>query len=317
MIKSLQQATQHLSNLQAQVDATYNAANDRIGDISKRLGFPYYGRSKSIVSFSSKIETGRFKRVSEMNDLVAFSVIVDTLADESKLIDEVRKDFTVTEEKKRATTRKAPDVFRFDNTRLTLQIDSLSPDGSLLPIELQVRTAFEHAWQVVTHDRTYKGKTCEWQALRLAAQMRAHVEQLDLIALEFDVLTKRLTKQSDKRTDRLVDTVKWLRRLVDDGVLTEPELPDDWIRVADSICFLLEKHAENHKAWLKKVRNEIEAEKAGPGLPASLTFFQVFVGLAVRNGLTALDVDQKYFDLTNVAMLLGVDLDGFHEFNYS
>ena len=59
----------------------------------------------------------------------------------------------------RNSTKKSPDVFRFDSTRIICK--SQNHQGSdeaifKIPFEIQSLTSFEHAWQVTTHSLTYK-----------------------------------------------------------------------------------------------------------------------------------------------------------------
>ena len=55
-----------------------------------------------------------------------------------------------------------------------------------ITFEIQVKSAFEHAWAVSTHDLVYKSPEIDWKRLRLAAQIKANVEQLDTLILAFE-----------------------------------------------------------------------------------------------------------------------------------
>ena len=55
-----------------------------------------------------------------------------------------------------------------------------------IQFEIQVKSAFEHAWSVSTHDLVYKNSEINWRKLRLAAQIKATVEQLDMLILAFE-----------------------------------------------------------------------------------------------------------------------------------
>ena len=81
--------------------------------------------------------------------------------------------------------------------RVSVRCDSIhrktSPDNSMpnpLPehrirFEIQIRSAFEHAWSVTTHALSYKAGKVDWRVSRLASQMKAAVEQLDGLAMAF------------------------------------------------------------------------------------------------------------------------------------
>ena len=55
-----------------------------------------------------------------------------------------------------------------------------------IQFEIQVQTAFEHAWVAVTHDGVYKGGVVDWRRQRLAASLKAAVEQIDLMVVGFE-----------------------------------------------------------------------------------------------------------------------------------
>jgi hypothetical protein len=83
----------------------------------------------------------------------------------------------------RNDTRKPPDVFRFEATRFIGMLHrpaGTDPKEPLfnLAFEVQVRSAFEHAWSVTTHELVYKSQSVDWKRMRLAAQLKAAVEQL-------------------------------------------------------------------------------------------------------------------------------------------
>jgi hypothetical protein len=107
-------------------------------------------------SVSEKIETGRFTRWSDLDDLFACCIVIPTLADEMGVLELLRGAFQQVEHRARASTRKDRSVFRFDSTRFigTLwPIPNNEPAAGISDIrfEVQIRTAFEHAWSVTTH----------------------------------------------------------------------------------------------------------------------------------------------------------------------
>jgi hypothetical protein len=100
--------------------------------------------------------------------------------------------------KRRGSSNKAPEVFRFDTTRFIGKLripENISTDDPLYQIqfEVQVPSAFEHAWSVTTHALTYKGEHVEWNRFRLAAQLKAAVEQLDILILAFEETSSKIS----------------------------------------------------------------------------------------------------------------------------
>jgi ppGpp synthetase/RelA/SpoT-type nucleotidyltranferase len=147
--------------------------------------FAYSSRIKALDSLAEKIESGRYKDWNSVDDFVGAVIIIPSITYEPKILRFLETSFMKVEIKKRGSTLKSSDVFRFDTTRF---IGKLRPIGNgeiinTINFEVQIRSAFEHAWSVTTHDLAYKSKTIDWKILRLAAQLKSSVEQLDMITL--------------------------------------------------------------------------------------------------------------------------------------
>ncbi|TAE84869.1 MAG: hypothetical protein EAZ83_04645 [Oscillatoriales cyanobacterium] len=151
-----------------------------------KKGYALTSRVKNIESLAEKIETGRFKKWSELDDLFGCTVIIPNLSQEQDIIKFCQDTFQVTKILKRGQNKKSPDTFKFDSTRIYARlksvedtnIDNLSSIFNVI-FEIQIKSAFEHAWAVSTHDLVYKSSEIDWKKLRLAAQIKAIVEQLD------------------------------------------------------------------------------------------------------------------------------------------
>jgi ppGpp synthetase/RelA/SpoT-type nucleotidyltranferase len=68
-----------------------------------------------------------------------------------------------------------------------------------LLFEVQIKSAFDHAWSTATHDLTYKAQQIDWRRLRLAAQIKAIVEQLDVAILGFEKMAPLIAENPDRR----------------------------------------------------------------------------------------------------------------------
>src|ERR1043166_5046381 len=74
-------------------------------------------RIKTLESVSEKVETGRFDGWCKLDDLVATTIVIPTLAHERRVIEFLRESFQEVLIRPRGSALKAPDVFRFDCTR--------------------------------------------------------------------------------------------------------------------------------------------------------------------------------------------------------
>ncbi|MGL5941240.1 MAG: hypothetical protein ACRC2S_12740 [Waterburya sp.] len=186
------------------LDRKYNQYEPFIQEVAKKVketllnfcdakGYAFTSRIKTIESLAEKIETGRFKKWSDLDDLFACTIIIPSLSHEKEVIEFCKNTFEIIRIIKRGQNKKSPDTFRFDSTRIYTQIknNNAITQGNELSIyqikfEIQIKSAFEHAWSVSTHNLVYKNSEIDWRKLRLAAQIKATVEQLDMLILAFE-----------------------------------------------------------------------------------------------------------------------------------
>src|SRR5262249_29436798 len=83
----------------------------------EKRGFAYVGRTKMLESLAEKIESGRYRKWSEIDDLFGCAVVIPTLAEEDSVLEFLNSLFVQVVIRKRGTTLKSPDVFRFEATR--------------------------------------------------------------------------------------------------------------------------------------------------------------------------------------------------------
>ncbi|SRR6266487_515805 len=208
-------------------------------------------RIKSLASVSEKIETGRFEKWTDLDDIVACSVVVPTAVREKDVLAFLRSVYETRDVRYRNSTRKPPDVFRFDTTRfigaLTFQ------DGLDLPIdiarvqfEVQIPTIFEHAWQVVTHDLVYKSADVDWGRQRLAAQLKAAVEQIDLLISSFEASAGSLEVSQYPDLELRGRLVRLFKGLVQIGVISAELVPESWSRFADNVVALVGTYSNRY-----------------------------------------------------------------------
>lgn len=161
-------------------------------------GFAFTDRIKTLDSLSEKIETGRFVKWSDLDDFYAASIIIPNLNCEAEVINFLQSTYNQVAIKKRGSTLKSPDVFRFESTRFIGKYKQIGvqTDISKINFEVQIKTAFEHAWSVSTHSLVYKANDIDWKLLRLASQLKSSVEQLDMIVSGARQMNSHITEHS-------------------------------------------------------------------------------------------------------------------------
>lgn len=290
--------------------------------------FAYVGRSKSIESLAEKIDTGRFERWDQIDDLFACCVIVPSLGDEPEVLAYLREQFQEVECRSRGATKKDPAVFRFDATRFIGRLNSsiaasASPDVLAVTFEVQIRTAFEHAWSVTTHALTYKSREVNWRHLRLAAQLRAAVEQLDQLVVGFEATASLIPDQDWPEVIARREICAVFSELQKSDRLPPEVVPSSWGRFSENLLSLIRSSSKGYPkdmpAYVSKALRLIEAEVVAATpltFPRSLSLMQFCVGALARGGLFSEApknfyalVSRELLDLYPEAKLLGPGFD--------
>lgn len=273
----------YLEPLRDRVRQTIHAFSDK-------RGFAVFSRVKALESLSEKIETGRFRSWSDLDDIVATTIVVPTLSHEADVVTFLQTVFDEVEIKRRNSTKKAPDVFRFDSTRFigrlhSGQKDALPSEIEKIKFEVQIKSAFEHAWAVTTHALTYKAAAVKWNRLRLAAQMKAAVEQLDLLVLAFEEASLRIDESVWPEIEAKESIAAFFRSAVAAKELPEELTPKDWNRFCDSVYCLVEDSAGIERRQPSQIADEIkkavraELLELGPErIPMSISLWQFTFG---------------------------------------
>lgn len=284
----------------AEVGRRYGREQDVIGAIADRIddilrgycgerGYPFVGREKIVASLGEKIESGRYAAWSELDDLYACSVVIPTLKHESGVLAFLRSTFVEVTTKLRSSTEKSPDVFRFEATRFigTLRAPpGISTEERLYTakFEVQVRTAFEHAWSAATHSLVYKSGTVDWKRMRMAAQIKAAVEQLDTLVLAFESSAELVTEHRSPDVTMRAGVIARLKPFVDTGIIPRDQEPKDWSRFADNFVALV--RAGSRVRW-REMPSRVDAaldlvaaelEEARIPYPRSVSLLQFVLG---------------------------------------
>ena len=284
-------------------------------------GFAFSARSKSIESVAEKIETGRFKRWDEIDDLFACTVVIPTLREELMVLDFLKRVFDTIRVRGRNDSRKAPDVFRFESTRYIGRLRSPEPALSrerlfLIPFEVQIRSAFEHAWSTTTHALVYKSTSVDWKRERLAAQLKAAVEQLDSLILMFEETVEGIVPRDwpDITARRLI--AEYYTEQIGSGRIPKEIAPKDLSRFAENLWGLLRAQYRARDDEIEQyanqainvLRSEIEATP-GELIPRSISLFQYSLGILAKGHIIGDKLHRFYPLLTPELIALYPEVD--------
>ncbi|MCK5763825.1 MAG: hypothetical protein KAH05_06880 [Clostridiales bacterium] len=232
--------------LQSNVDNYFNSNKDK--------RWHYESRIKKPESFTLKIETGRFSKLTEIEDFFACTLVVENLNSLNKAEQIIKKRFKLVERRPKNSniTSKSSECFMFDDTRLYVKWkDNLNtrPTGlNGLLFEVQIKTFLAHAWSVATHDLTYKSDEKSWPKERIAFQIKAMLEHAEISIYDANKLAKsKFLKRTNKSSIRISEMIN----LVNELWLPEV-LPKDKIRLAENIDKLIKNIGIDIKI-LKKI----------------------------------------------------------------
>jgi ppGpp synthetase/RelA/SpoT-type nucleotidyltranferase len=303
------------------LDRQYQQCLPFVEEVAKRVkstlvnfcdkeGYAFTSRIKTIESLAEKIETGRFKRWSDLDDLFACTVIIPRLSQEQDVIDFCRNSFNVTKTLKRGQAKKSPEVFRFDSTRISGKLrstdTSLDPTFNIFNIgfEIQIKSAFEHAWAVSTHDLVYKSSEIDWKKLRLAAQIKSTVEQLDTLILAFETVADVIQESDYPELKKKIKIGKLTNSLFENKIPEELR-PKDLSRFCDNLYRILvsagkDENIQESLDCIKSVINRTSTKK----IPRSISLLQYFFAILVENQIITLPLPNYSCHITQELITL-------------
>lgn len=257
------------------------------------MGFAYLGRTKAPNSLAEKVETGRYDRWSALDDLFGCTVIVPTLEDEPATLTFVQERFETVTLRRRGTTKKDPSVFRYDATRFIgrLRATDLADASPLRTIsfEIQVRTAFEHAWSVATHALAYKGQVTDWRTMRLAAQLKAAVEQLDSLVVGYASVAPLLGEHPWPVVQARAAIEQFFVTEVAAGRIPSDVAPLSWVRFSENFLTIVlgstDRFVSDPSNLVDNALKAVGAEVASltaDSFPRSLSLIQFCIGALVK-----------------------------------
>ncbi len=267
---------------------------DTIKNFCENNGFAFIYRFKQIESLAEKLESGRFENWSDIEDLFACAIIIPNLNYEADVIKFLRKTFLEVNIKQRGSQLKDPKVFRFESTRFIGKLrpregDIQDPRIYNLTFEIQIRTAFEHAWAVTAHPLIYKNNTIDWRRLRLASQLKAAAEQMDMLAISFDQASEYITKCEWPEVLSKKEIIKQFNSFFEEGLIKKEFVPKDWTRFSDNIYKLITSTEEAQdmrpaekikyvKSALKLFNDDLR-KLGSKKVPVSISLLQLTFGI--------------------------------------
>jgi ppGpp synthetase/RelA/SpoT-type nucleotidyltranferase len=255
----------------------------------KTYGYAYVGRTKDVESLAEKLESGRYAKWSDLDDLFACTIVIPTLSREASVLEFLNAEFEKVEIRKRGTSQKDPAIFRFDATRFVGRLRSRHVENlsqvRTLTFEVQIRSAFEHAWSVTTHALVYKGGVVDWKRVRLSSQLKAAVEQLDHLILGFDEAAKVIDSHFWIDIEIMKRIESFFKAYFENKTIPKEITPKSWQRFSENIYRLVKQTKGFDR---KKPMNSIEkvleilastiSTNGGPKFPRSISLTQFVVG---------------------------------------
>lgn len=258
-------------------------------------------RIKTEISLRDKVETGRFGDLDEIDDTVAFSVVIDSLDHERGVRDFVKSAFHVVTLRSGGTIRDER-VFDFDCTRVYCKIrdpGNLRPEVSSLMFEVQIRTLLQHAWSRVTHGHVYKPSVFDYRASRFAAELMAHIENLDRAFANFVEASKSVRRITRRGMSGRLGIVRAIDNLVREGTIPPEMRPPNGRRLGDNIYESIDNPDENLEPATDAILS-LFREQAGR-FPRSVSLYQLAVVALHRAMLLSIGAGerQRYYYVTD------------------
>ncbi len=279
-----------------------DTVEDTLCPFCNKEGFIFVGRLKTVESVAEKVESGRFARWQDLDDLYACTVAVPLSGDENRVSRFVERVFRIQQIKSRDTQSKPPDSFRFDSTRVIARLRT-PPGGepetessaSAIDFEVQIKSIFDFAWAKTTHALVYKSDLVDWKRSRLASHLKAATEQIDFLISGFERASELVPDGRWPELDDKAEIRRFFSDQVEKGCIPPEVAPKDWSRFADNFYRAVRALegippsaiGSRPLVALEKAFGILDREFQLVGLdrfPRSLSLFQFVVGLLAASG---------------------------------
>lgn len=279
------------------VSATAERVRELLKPFCADRTYIFLDRIKSLQSVAEKIESGRFRSWTEIDDLYACTIVVPLASYEPQVLSYLKKTF-ITVKVQPKNEPKPPDAFRFDSTRfhgklMPPQFLESNPDESVYSIvfEVQIKSVLDFAWSQTTHALVYKADTIDWRRLRLAAQLKAVVEQLDMLFTGFDKNADSITDCTWPAVSDKAEIHQIFKDYVAKKFIPSEMTPKDWSRFSENVYRALQAFSGKQPDGQedRSLRKEIDDLRISfdgylqstplEQFPRSLSLFQVVIGV--------------------------------------
>ena len=247
----------------------------------KKPHWHYFSRIKNLESYALKMETGRFN-VDHLEDFFACTIVVKD-NNEINYVKEIIKEFYeehYVRPKKPDYTCKDASSFVFDDLRSygKLKNNPKLPPTSINNVlfEIQIKTFLQHAWTLATYDRTYKSKKNDWGEMRIAYQIKAMLENIELSISQIDTIKKStLVKKSNptlKRYEKIENILinNWI-----DALLPKSEIRSSLIQNIDIMLKKIKVTPDDIDSILKNEEHRVHGLKKS--LPPYFGILQLII----------------------------------------
>lgn len=238
----------------------YSTLKDKVGEVladsceSNEWFFEH--RIKSEESYALKLATGRYNGV-EIDDFYACTIVVPNLRYVADAVELVSACYDVIEKRPKDIIKSRPTDFSFNSIRLLCKLKKGVKESywDSCVFEVQVKTLLEHACSKATHDFSYKSGTVSWSRERLAAQIKAVLDNADLSILEMENLSSSTflnrKNESYEKMKLIVDFIRTEWKQVSESIF-----PHDLKRLAEVTSNVLNATQLD----LDSLKNAIEKE---------------------------------------------------------
>lgn len=283
-----QQILNKFSEDESQYKLIKNKLDDTLFNFCSFKGFAYLSRVKTVESLAEKLESGRFKNWNEIDDIIAATIIIPNSNYEEDVIEFLLNTFNEILLKKRGGSLKSPELFRFDSTRFIGKLKRIIGNEKErkfdISFEIQVKTALEHAWAVATHSISYKSNTVDWEMLRLTSQLKASVEQLDMIISGYEEVSKFIVPSNWPDIEFKKEIKILLDSKISKSQIPKELIPKDISRFCENILSLVKKLPYFKRKKMDQIIAEVKktiADELGSyndkTFPRSISLFQLIL----------------------------------------
>ena len=268
------------------ISTVESLAREILAPYCSQKNYLLIGRSKTLDSLRDKIETGRYPDLQSVDDLVAFSVVIDTSKQESDVRRYVRKNFNLINIRAGSTLQDER-IFDFDCTRIYCKLeDKLGLNTPIFDFvfEIQIRTLLQHAWSKITHPLVYKSRGFDAKAGRLAAELMAQLEAADRDFSRFKTTSRTVKLVTRKDMSACSMITEMIDKLVEEDVIPKELRPSNGRRLGENIFQSIRRDKRHNIGPVISILREFFLSQKGQ-FPLSTTLFQLSIVALYTNEL--------------------------------